>query len=91
MKKSPYDNPRALQALLKAGDDAAIAYVVRHVKEAGGSIQGAAKEIGVSARSIGNWRASSPKLDRALGRVALGRAGAMKHAGAVRLERLRRS
>lgn len=78
--KAPPANPflttEALSAMVRGGDDDAIKHVIKVLKFCGGKITVLAKTIGVSERTIYNWRDSNEALRKAFTEHALGREGA---------------
>lgn len=78
--KAPPANPflttEALSAMVRGGDADAVEHVIKVLKFCGGKITALAKAIGVSERTVYNWRDGSPALIKAFAEHAIGREGA---------------
>lgn len=73
---NPFHTPDALSAMVRAGDERAIKYVIRMLKFCKGRVTKLAEELKISARTVYYWRDSNETLKAEFAKHALGLEGA---------------
>ncbi len=80
---NPFPTVEALSAMVRSGDADAKAFVVDMLKHCEGKITVLAKQLGVSARTIYNWRDNAPGLKKQFDKHAIGLEGAGRNMNAA--------
>jgi hypothetical protein len=79
--KNPFPSTESLSAMVRAGD--ACAFVIKMLVHVGGRMANLAAALGVSPRTVYNWRDSSADMKASFAEHTIGREGAARLASAA--------